>query len=60
MKSNVTYLQVPYKEKEIAKDLGAKWDPQERLWFIPNGIELKDFSRWLPQKVDGEQKQVGA
>jgi ribonuclease HI len=28
------YLQVPFKEKETAKSLGARWDPKEKKWYI--------------------------
>lgn len=60
MKPNVTYLQVPYSEKNIAKELGAWWDPDEKLWFIPKGIELSNFSRWLPTqttRINDEQHE---
>src|SRR5699024_3891988 len=32
------YLQVPFAEKHEAKALGAYWDPQARLWYIPPGV----------------------
>ena len=32
------YLDVPYREKNAAKALGAKWDRQERSWYIPVGM----------------------
>ena len=41
------YIQVPYPEKDDAKSLGAKWDPINRLWYIPIGKEIKNFSRWF-------------
>lgn len=56
MKSSVTYLKVPYSEKESAKDLGAKWDPNEKLWYVPRGIELDDFSRWLENTPNKEMQ----
>jgi hypothetical protein len=30
---NMIYLAVPYAEKDIAKRLGARWDPSEKLWY---------------------------
>jgi hypothetical protein len=30
---NMIYLTVPFKEKEIAKWLGAKWDRDKKLWY---------------------------
>lgn len=43
-----TYLTVPYKDKEAAKALGAKWDRAQRQWYVPDGRELTPFSTWLP------------
>ncbi len=43
-----TYLTVPFAEKDEAKDLGAKWDPDIKRWFVPMGFDVSDFSRWLP------------
>ena len=28
------YLEIPFKEKETAKNLGAKWDPKKKKWYI--------------------------
>ena len=59
------YLQVPFKEKNEAKSLGARWDRRERSWFIPADIDLKPFNKWLgsdalkSQGIDQiEKKQV--
>lgn len=27
------YLNIPYKDKEYAKELGCKWDPEEKKWY---------------------------
>ena len=43
-----TYLNVPFREKDEAKALGARWDPERRSWYVPAGVALDDFSRWLP------------
>lgn len=40
------YLQVPYNEKDQAKDLGARWDPAAKAWFIPPGVPSEPFVRW--------------
>lgn len=34
--SEKIYLAVPYKEKEVAKAMGAKWDKEQRSWYILN------------------------
>jgi hypothetical protein len=43
-----TELQCPFGEKEEAKALGARWDAAQRFWFVPPGLELEAFTRWLP------------
>lgn len=51
------YLQVPFTEKDSAKQLGARWDPIARAWYIPEGINAQAFHRWLPsQSVTVEKK----
>ncbi len=41
------YLNVPYKEKDIAKNLGAKWDPQIKKWYVENRRDYKKFTKWI-------------
>lgn len=41
-----TYLVVPFKEKDEAKALGAKWDRQERAWYVPPGVDPAPFDKW--------------
>lgn len=43
------YLNVPYKDKDSAKSLGARWDNDARQWFVPEGRELMPFSAWLAE-----------
>lgn len=50
-----TYLDVPYKQKDEAKALGAKWDTGARSWYVPDGVDAAHFSKWLQQPA--EQKQ---
>ncbi len=52
-----TYLDVPYKEKDDAKVLGARWDVQARKWYIPAGTDLAPFHRWLPSELQAAQIQ---
>jgi antirestriction protein ArdC/phage/plasmid primase-like uncharacterized protein len=46
-----TFLAVPYKEKEQAKKLGAKWDKENKLWYAPEGADLGQLSAWLPENA---------
>lgn len=52
------YLDVPYREKNAAKALGAKWDRQERSWYIPNGMDQTPFKKWLKRKEGNENDQA--
>jgi len=52
--SEKTYLSVPYKEKDKAKGLGAKWDKQVKSWFVPQGADLAAFVAWLPKEQGRE------
>lgn len=45
---SATYLQVPFRDKDSAKALGARWDPAQRQWYVPAGRELAPFAAWLP------------
>ena len=40
------YLAVPYDEKDAAKRLGARWDPDAQSWFIPAGVDPEPLARW--------------
>lgn len=44
--SNVS-LKVPFNEKEQAKSLGARWNAEAKHWYVPQGIELAPFEKWL-------------
>lgn len=44
-----TDLKVPFAEKDQAKSLGAKWDVQNKVWYVPEGISPIAFQKWLPQ-----------
>jgi hypothetical protein len=41
-------LRVPLDEKEDAKRLGARWDPRQKLWYVPDGVDAAPLARWLP------------
>jgi hypothetical protein len=48
-----TYLNVPYSEKEEAKKLGARWDPDKRQWFC---YQIGKLKKWFPL-VEETKKQ---
>lgn len=48
------YINVPFKEKDEAKSLGARWDYQQRSWFVPPGVDITRFVKWS-QEVQKKQ-----
>jgi DNA helicase-2/ATP-dependent DNA helicase PcrA len=42
------YLDVPYAEKDQARQLGAQWDPAQRKWWISAVMPRRPFAKWLP------------
>lgn len=46
----VTWLSVPYREKNAAKKVGAQWDPGWARWYAPAGTDLTPLKKWLPVK----------
>lgn len=44
----MTELDVPFIEKDQAKQLGARWNAASKRWYVPAGLDLQQFARWLP------------
>ena len=40
------YINVPYKEKDEAKSLGARWDRQQQSWYVPPVIDPAPCAKW--------------
>lgn len=40
------YLNVAYKDRDLAKRLGAKWDPSVRRWYCTAGSPLSKIFSW--------------
>lgn len=53
-----TFLAVPYKEKERAKKLGAKWDKDNKLWYAPEGADLTPLTAWMPEKAPAPEPSM--
>lgn len=43
------YLDVPYKSKDAAKALGARFDGAVKRWYVEAGTDLVAFTAWLPE-----------
>ena len=59
------WLRVPYAEKDLAKDLGCRWDQDYKKWWKPQSIDESVIPRhWIIQHLlikdkDGKTKQKG-
>ncbi len=40
-------LKVPFNEKDQAKSLGARWNAEAKLWYVPQGLDAAAFEMWL-------------
>lgn len=49
------FIYIPFKDKDEAKELGAKWDRNEQSWYIPDGVDKAAFSQWLDTPVASER-----
>ena len=47
-----TYLTTHFKDKDAVKALGARWDGEQKQWFVPKGRDLAPFAAWLPAGSD--------
>jgi Exonuclease VII, large subunit len=56
----VTYLNCPFSDKDQAKVLGARWDKNIRQWYVPVGIALEPFQKWLPVSVALPQEKLSS
>lgn len=45
--TKVIYLKCPFSDKDLAKALGARWDKNVKQWYVPDGISLEPFQKWL-------------
>ena len=46
-----TWLEVPFADKEDAKVLGARWNPEKKKWFKTGSTQ--GLERWLPKDQQG-------
>jgi hypothetical protein len=56
-----TNLQVPFADKDEAKQLGARWDAARKLWYVENKADMSPFARWMAStKSTGVTGAAGA
>ena len=40
-------LEVPFREKDLAKSMGARFDWNAKVWYVPAGVNPIRFKRWM-------------
>jgi hypothetical protein len=50
MASDRIYLNVPYSQKALAKEMGCRWCPEEKKWFYTSNCTMYEVASWLPPK----------
>jgi hypothetical protein len=45
-------LKVPFAEKDDAKRLGARWDVERKVWYVPDGLDASKFAQWMRRGPD--------
>jgi len=53
------YLAVPYKEKDQAKQAGARWDRDAKAWYAGEGADMDALAKWKPDAARVVAAQVG-
>ena len=43
---DITWLVVPFSEKNVVKSAGGSWNPQRKQWFAPPLTNLEPLRRW--------------
>jgi antirestriction protein ArdC/phage/plasmid primase-like uncharacterized protein len=57
--AQVTYINVPFREKNEVKQLGGRWDRQQKSWYIPPGVDSALFLKWThPTGTAGEAESL--
>jgi len=47
--TDIIYIDVPFTQKDEAKNLGANWDANRKKWYIPSTADLTLFEEWLSE-----------
>ncbi|WP_310386921.1 exodeoxyribonuclease VII large subunit [Roseateles sp.] len=42
-----TLLKASYQDRSRVKELGARWNPELKTWYVPEGMDLAPFAPWL-------------
>ncbi len=47
-----TYINVPYADREEVGSLGARWDREQKSWYIPESVDAALFTKWTAAQQD--------
>ena len=50
-RNEITWLEVPFKERNEAKSLGARWNAQRVQWYAPANTDLTHLRPWLKTRI---------
>lgn len=42
-------LTTTFDDRQAVKALGARWDGDQRFWYVPDGVDPAPFARWMPR-----------
>ena len=55
MSSTIPFaINCPYKEKDQAKELGARWNKDNKVWYAPSQQVYDLLSKWHYKKNDDD------
>ena len=54
----ITKLNVPYRDKDIAKAYGARWDAYRKVWYAPEGADITKFKSWMNSEGTPSQSEI--
>ena len=57
--SNIN-LKVPFNEKDQAKSLGARWNAELKIWYVPQGVDSSPFDKWFTSSHNAAPTQPTA
>lgn len=50
------YLDCPYRDRDLVKKLGAKWDHSRKKWYAPEDVDKTPFKKWgVPERLEGAE-----
>lgn len=47
-------LDVPFEDKDKVKRLGARWDANWKVWYVPAGVDALNLKQWFPNISHGQ------